>query len=109
MAFKSWQRAKPKLLEPVMAVEVVTPQDHLGGVIGDLRSRRGRVEGLEPRVNRRQSGRRPALRDVRLRHPGAHASQGPATFSMKFDRYEKVPDPLPRRSSTTKDPRNEPC
>ncbi|MDQ3993862.1 MAG: elongation factor G, partial [Actinomycetota bacterium] len=52
MAFKSaMQRAKPKLLEPVMAVEVVTPEDYLGDVMGDLNSRRGRVEGLEPRGN----------------------------------------------------------
>src|ERR671933_2480470 len=52
MAFKNAeQRAKPKLLEPVMAVEVVTPEEYLGDVMGDLNSRRGRVEGLEPRGN----------------------------------------------------------
>ena len=41
MAFKAMKRAKPKLLEPVMAVEVVTPEDYLGDVMGDLNSRRG--------------------------------------------------------------------
>ena len=47
MAFKNaMQRANPKLLEPVMAVEVVTPEEYLGDVMGDLNSRRGRVEGL---------------------------------------------------------------
>ncbi len=52
MAFKTGMgKAKPKLLEPVMAVEVVTPDDYLGDVMGDLNSRRGRVEGLEPRGN----------------------------------------------------------
>ena len=52
MAFKeAMQRAKPELLEPVMAVEVVTPEEYLGDVMGDLNSRRGRVEGLEPRGN----------------------------------------------------------
>ena len=45
------RKAKPVLLEPVMAVEVVTPEEFLGDVIGDLNSRRGRVEGLEPRGN----------------------------------------------------------
>src|SRR5207247_3572071 len=50
MAFKNaMQRAKPKLLEPVMAVEVVTPEEFLGDVMGHLNSRRGRIEGLEPR------------------------------------------------------------
>ena len=70
MAFKNaMQRAKPKLLEPVMAVEVVTPEDYLGDVMGDLNSRRGRVEG--PRAARQRAGdqgARPARRDVRLRH-----------------------------------------
>ena len=52
MAFKeAMKRAKPKLLEPMMAVEVVTPEDYLGDVMGNLNSRRGRVEGLEPRGN----------------------------------------------------------
>src|SRR5205814_483163 len=52
MAFKTaMQRAKPKLLEPVMAVEVVTPEDYLGDVMGDLNSRRGHIEHLEPRGN----------------------------------------------------------
>ena len=49
MAFKeAMKRAKPKLLEPVMAVEVTTPEDYLGDVMGNLNSRRGRVEGMQP-------------------------------------------------------------
>ena len=93
MAFKeAMQRAKPKLLEPVMSVEVVTPEDYLGDVMGDLNSRRGRVEGLEPRGN---------AQAVRARVPLAtmfgyatdlrSMTQGRATFTMQFDRYEDAP------------------
>jgi elongation factor G len=93
MAFKNaMQRAKPKLLEPVMAVEVVTPEEYLGDVMGDLNSRRGRVEGLEPRGN---------AQAIRARVPLAtmfgyatdlrSTTQGRATFTMQFDRYEEVP------------------
>jgi elongation factor G len=93
MAFRSaMQRANPKLLEPVMAVEVVTPEDYLGDVMGDINSRRGRVEGLEPRGN---------AQAIRARVPLAtmfgyatdlrSTTQGRATFTMQFDRYEEVP------------------
>ena len=93
MAFKeAMQRAKPKLLEPVMSVEVVTPEEYLGDVMGDLNSRRGRVEGLEPRGN---------AQAVRARVPLAtmfgyatdlrSTTQGRATFTMQFDRYEEAP------------------
>jgi elongation factor G len=96
MAFKNaMQRAKPKLLEPVMAVEVVTPEDYLGDVMGDLSSRRGRVEGMEPRGN---------AQSVRAHVPLAtmfgyatdlrSMSQGRATFTMQFDRYEEVPQTI---------------
>ncbi len=96
MAFKNaMQRAKPKLLEPVMAVEVVTPEEYLGDVMGDLNSRRGRVEGLEPRGN---------AQVIRARVPLAamfgyatdlrSTTQGRATFTMQFDRYEEVPQTI---------------
>jgi elongation factor G len=96
MAFKNaMQRAKPKLLEPVMAVEVVTPEEYLGDVMGDLNSRRGRVEGLEPRGN---------AQVIRARVPLAtmfgyatdlrSTTQGRATFTMQFDRYEEVPQAI---------------
>src|ERR671933_488519 len=96
MAFKNAeQRAKPKLLEPVMAVEVVTPEEYLGDVMGDLNSRRGRVEGLEPRGNAQvikakvplatMFGYATALRST---------TQGRATFTMQFDRYEEVPQSI---------------
>ena len=70
MAFKKAAKAaKPVLLEPIMAVEVVTPEDYMGDVIGDLSSRRGRVEGMEQRgdVARGQGASAPG-RDVRLRY-----------------------------------------
>ncbi len=96
MAFKSaMQKASPKLLEPVMAVEVVTPEDYLGDVMGDLNARRGRVEGLEPRGN---------AQAVRARVPLAtmfgyatdlrSTTQGRATFTMQFERYEEVPQSI---------------
>ncbi len=79
MAFKSaMQRAKPKLLEPVMAVEVVTPEDYLGDVMGDLNSRRGHIEHLEPRGNAQAITRaRPARHDVRLCNRPALDDAGP--------------------------------
>ena len=70
MAFKeAMKRAKPKLLEPVMSVEVTTPEDYLGDVIGNLNSRRGRIESMSP-VGNAQVVKAivPAVRDVRLRH-----------------------------------------
>jgi len=96
MAFKNaMQRAKPKLLEPIMAVEVVTPEEYLGDVMGDLNSRRGRVEGLEPRGN---------AQAIRARVPLAtmfgyatdlrSTTQGRATFTMQFDRYEEAPQAI---------------
>jgi elongation factor G len=96
MAFKSaMQKAKPKILEPIMAVEVVTPEEYLGDVMGDLNSRRGRVEGLEPRGN---------AQAIRARVPLAtmfgyatdlrSTTQGRATFTMQFDRYEDAPQSI---------------
>jgi elongation factor G len=96
MAFRSGlQRAKPKLLEPIMAVEVVTPEEYLGDVMGDLNSRRGRVEGLEMRGNAQAIRARVPLStmfgyatDLRS------TTQGRATFTMQFDRYEPVPQSI---------------
>jgi elongation factor G len=96
MAFKNaMQRAKPKLLEPVMDVEVVTPEDYLGDVMGDINSRRGHILHLEPRGN---------AQAIRARVPLAtmfgyatdlrSTTQGRATFTMQFDRYEEVPQSI---------------
>jgi elongation factor G len=96
MAFKeAMKRAKPKLLEPMMAVEVVTPEDYLGDVMGNLNARRGRVEHLEP-VGNSQS----IKASVPLSEMFGYATdlrsmtQGRATFTMQFDRYEDVPQSI---------------
>jgi elongation factor G len=96
MAFKeALKRGKPKLLEPVMAVEVITPEDYLGDVMGNLNSRRGRVEHLEP------VGNAQVIRaSVPLAEMFGYATdlrsmtQGRAEFTMQFDRYEEVPQSI---------------
>ncbi|WP_207486092.1 elongation factor G [Arenibaculum pallidiluteum] len=85
-------KARPVLLQPVMRVEVVTPEEHLGGVIGDLSARHGQVTGMDQRGNGRavtaevplagMFGYVSALRSL---------SQGRAQYSMQFDHYEPVP------------------
>ena len=86
------RRASPALLEPVMAVEVVTPEDHMGDVVGDLSRRRGMIGGMDEN---------PAGKIVRASVPLAEmfgyatdlrsATQGRATFTMEFERYAEVP------------------
>ena len=72
------QMAKPVLLEPIMAVEVVTPEDYMGDVIGDLVSRRGRIEGMEAaRQHPGRPGPGAAVGDVRLRYRPPFAHPGP--------------------------------
>ncbi|MDA0170299.1 elongation factor G [Solirubrobacter taibaiensis] len=93
LAFKeASRRAKPALLEPIFAVEVVTPEEYMGDVIGDLNRRRGRVNGMEPRGNAQVISAHVPLSemfgyatDVRT------MSQGRATYTMQFDKYEEVP------------------
>jgi elongation factor G len=98
MAFKEgMKRAKPRLLEPVMAVEVVTPEDFLGDVIGNLNGRRGRIEQIEPVGGSQSSSSQSIRASVPLAEMFGYATdlrsmtQGRATFTMQFDRYEEVP------------------
>ena len=93
MAFKeAAKRAHPKLLEPMIAVEVVTPEDYLGDVLGDLNSRRGRVEGIEPRGNAQVIRSSVPLAEMFGYATDLRSTtQGRATFTMQFDRYEDVP------------------
>ncbi len=86
------QKAKPVLLEPMMAVEVVSPQEFMGDVMGDLNSRRGHIEGIEPRGNGQVIGATVPLSamfgyatDLRS------MTQGRATFTMQFKHYAEVP------------------
>jgi elongation factor G len=86
------RRAKPVLLEPVMAVEVVTPEEFLGDVIGDLSRRRGKVEGQEPRGNAVAIQATVPLAEMFGYATDLRSStQGRATFTMQFERYEEVP------------------
>ena len=96
MAIKdAMQKASPILLEPIMDVEVVTPDDYVGEVMGDLNSRRGRVQSMEAR---------PGSQSVRAQVPLSEMfgyatdlrskTQGRATFTMQFHHYERVPQQL---------------
>ncbi len=94
MAFKTAAaRAKPVLLEPLMGVEVVTPDEYMGDVMGDLSSRRGRIEGMEARGNTQVVRAQVPLSemfgystDLRSR------TQGRATYTMQFAKYDEVPN-----------------
>jgi len=93
LAFKeAMKRSKPKLLEPVMAVEVITPEDYLGDVMGNLSSRRGRVESLEPVGNAQVIKASVPLAEMFGYATDVRSmTQGRAEFTMQFDRYEEVP------------------
>ena len=86
------QKGAPVLLEPIMKVEVVTPEDYTGSVIGDLNSRRGQIQGQDMRGNANVVNAMVPLANMfgyvsKLRS----MSQGRATFTMQFDHYEQVP------------------
>jgi elongation factor G len=86
------RRARPVLLEPIMAVEVVTPQEFIGDVIGDLSRRRGHVEGQEPRGNAvAVKGSVPLAAMFGYATDLRSSTQGRATYTMQFDRYDEVP------------------
>lgn len=94
-------RGKSVLLEPLMKVEVIIPEDNLGDVIGDLNSRRGDIEGMDPRVG----GVSAVSALVPLAEMFGYASdlrsvtQGRGTFSMEFSRYRPVPEGLERAAA----------
>jgi elongation factor G len=93
MAFKDGcKKAQPVLLEPVMSVEVVTPEEFMGDVIGDLNSRRGRINGMEQRGNSKVVDASVPLSEMFGYATDLRSStQGRATYTMQFDRYEEVP------------------
>jgi elongation factor G len=89
---EAMNKANPKLLEPVMKVEVITPEEYMGDIIGDLNSRRGNVGGMSQRGNARAIDAMVPLANMfgyinTLRS----MSQGRAQYSMQFDHYEQVP------------------
>jgi elongation factor G len=87
-----FRRAKPVILEPIMKVEVVTPEEYMGDVIGDLNRRRGQIQGMED-----TPAGKTVLSEVPLAEMFGYAttvrsmSQGRATFTMEFSRYMEVP------------------
>jgi elongation factor G len=87
------RKAKPVLLEPIMRVEVVTPNDYTGAVNGDLNSRRGRIESMEPRVGGAQviTAFVPLSEMFGYTTDLRSATQGRATSTMHFERYEQAP------------------
>ena len=93
LAFKeAARRAKPVLLEPIFAVEVVTPEDFLGEVIGDLSRRRGRIEGQERRGNALTVTARVPLSEMFGYATDLRSNtQGRANYTMQFEAYEEVP------------------
>jgi elongation factor G len=93
MAFQdAAKKARPVLLEPVMRVEVVVPKEHLGGVMGDLSSRRGQIQSQEDRGGTQIINARVPLSEMFGYATDLRSStQGRATYSMHFDRYEQAP------------------
>ena len=85
-------KAKAVLLEPMMKVEVVTPEEYMGDIIGDLNSRRGQVSGMEQRgVNHVVNGMVPLANMFGYVNNLRSMSQGRASYTMTFDHYEEVP------------------
>lgn len=105
MAFKdAMRKASPCLMEPTMKVEVITPDQYLGDVIGDISSRRGRIEGMEPRNDEQcvhafvpLSEMFGYATDLRSR------TQGRGIFTMQFDHYEEVPRSIAEKVTGTKE------
>ena len=96
MAFRDGaRRAKPTLLEPMMAVEVVTPEDYMGDIIGDLNSRRGKVQEMQKRGKAQVITAKVPLSEMFGYATDLRSkSQGRATFTMQFSQYEAVPKAL---------------
>jgi elongation factor G len=89
------RQASPVLLEPVMAVEVVTPEDYMGDVIGDLSARRGRVEGMEQRGSSHVIKAQVPLADMFGYATDLRSrTQGRATYTMQFHAYNEVPESI---------------
>jgi len=93
MGFKEGcQKAAPVLLEPIMSVEVVVPEEYMGEVIGDLNSRRGRIMGMDSRAGAQVvSAMVPLANMFGYSTDLRSATQGRATYTMTFDHYEPVP------------------
>ena len=93
MGFKSaCEKAAPTLLEPIMAVEVETPEEYMGDVIGNLNSRRGRIENMEDRAGARVVTSKVPLAEMFAYSTALRSmTQGRGTYTMQFSRYEEAP------------------
>ncbi|HIV12919.1 MAG TPA: elongation factor G [Candidatus Pullilachnospira stercoravium] len=104
MAFKdAMQKAAPVLLEPIMRVEVTTPEDYMGDVIGDINSRRGRIEGMEDIGGGKMiRGYVPLAEMFGYATDLRSRTQGRGNYSMFFDRYEPVPKSVQEKVLSSK-------
>jgi elongation factor G len=96
---KAFQEAKPVLLEPIMKAEIIIPDDTLGAIIGDLNSKRGRVQGVEPQAG----GDQKITVQVPMREMLTYANQlhsltsGRGLYSMEFSHYEEMPNNIAQK------------
>ena len=96
---KAVQDAKPILLEPIMKIEVTTPDDTLGAVIGDLNSKRGRVQGVEPQAggNQKINALVPMSEMLTYANQLTSLTSGRGLYSMEFSHYEELPSHLTQK------------
>jgi elongation factor G len=96
---KAVQDAKPILLEPIMKIEVITPDDTLGAVIGDLNSKRGRVQGVEPQAggNQKINALVPMAEMLTYANQLTSLTSGRGLYSMEFSHYEELPSHLTQK------------
>lgn len=100
MAFKDgMKKASPIILEPMFKVEVVTPEEYMGDVMGDINSRRGRIEGMEARIGGAQAinAMVPLSEMFGYSTDLRSSTQGRATYTMIFDHYEEVPNSIAKK------------
>jgi elongation factor G len=92
---KIMQEAKPILLEPIMHVEVTVPDECMGDVIGDLNGRRGRIAGMEPKINYQVvKAQVPMAELLKYASELTAITGGRGTFSMEYAHYEEIPNQL---------------
>ncbi len=101
MAFKEGcRRANPQIMEPIMRVDVVVPEDYMGDVMGDINSRRGKIEGMEPRNNMQViRGFVPLSEMFGYATVLRSRTQGRGTFTMQFSHYDRLPQSITEKMS----------
>jgi len=101
MAFKEGcRKANPQVMEPIMRVDVVVPEDYMGDVMGDINSRRGKIEGMEPRNNMQViRGFVPLSEMFGYATVLRSRTQGRGTFTMQFSHYDRLPQSITEKMS----------